>query len=154
LRPYGPWFKDFEASVEIQPPEDGNGDGGLIFRVNELGYYLLLVQRGKGASDTTRSGHAIAYTLAKRFWNEPFMKSIIGWTAFRIRPTEATIKPGPGSPFVTAFVKCAGNRITVRIDGIEAISLTDDAFTDGQVGMGFFGIGRARFRNLEAQGTE
>jgi VWFA-related protein len=151
---YGPWFTDFEASVEIQPPEDGNGDGGLIFRVNERGYYLLLLQRGKGASGILGSRHPIAYTLAKRFWSEPFMKSIAGWTPFQRSPVETTMKPGPVSPFVTAFVKCAGNRITVRIDGIEAISVTDDTFTHGQAGVGFFGAGHALFRNLEVQGVE
>lgn len=149
---YGPWFTDFEASVEIEPPEDGNGDGGLIFRVNDRGYYLLLLQRGKGASDTTRGYHPVAYTVAKRFWSEPFMKPIVAWTPFRISPMEPTVRPGPVSPFITAFVKCAKNRITVRIDGIEAISLSDDTFDGGQVGMGFFGAGRALFRNLEVQG--
>jgi VWFA-related protein len=151
---YGPWFTDFEASVEIQPPEDGNGDGGLIFRANERGYYLLLLQRGKGASDVMGSRHPIAYTLAKRFWSEPFMKSIVGWTPFRRSPMQTTIRQGPVNPYVTAFVKCTGNRITVRIDGIEAISLTDDSFADGQAGVGFFGVGRALFRNLEVRGAE
>ena len=80
------------------------------------------------------------------------MKPIVAWTPFRISPMEPTVRPGPVSPFITAFVKCAGNRITVRIDGIEAISLSDDTFDGGQVGMGFFGAGRALFRNLEVQG--
>ena len=94
---YGPWFTDFEASVEIEPPEDGNGDGGLIFRVNDRGYYLLLLQGGKGASDTTRGYHPVAYTVAKRFWSEPFMKPIVAWTPFGISPMEPTVKQsGPG----------------------------------------------------------
>jgi Ca-activated chloride channel homolog len=150
---YGPWFTDFEASVEIEPPEDGNGDGGLIFRVNERGYYLLLLQRGKGASEVGGS-HPIAYTLTKRLWSEPFMQPITGWNPLRTSPRETIIKSGPVSPFVTASVKCAGNRITVRIDGIDAISVTDDTFRDGQVGVGFFGAGHALFRNLEVQGIE
>lgn len=151
---YGPWFTDFEASVEIEPPEDGYGDAGLVFRVNERGYYLLLLQRGVGASEILGARHPVAYTLAKRFWSEPFTQPITDWIPLRTSPREMPIKSGPVNPFVTAFVKCAGNRITVRIDGMEVISLTDDTFTDGQVGMGFFGAGHALFRNLEAQGVE
>jgi hypothetical protein len=127
---------------------------GVIFGVNERGYYLLLLQRGKGASDTARSGHPIAYMLAKRLWSEALMKPITGWIPFRISPAQTTIKPGPASPFVTAFVKRTGNRVAVRIDGIEAISLTDDTFADGQAGVGYFGAGHALFRNLEVHGVE
>ena len=49
---------------------------------------------------------------------------------------------------MTAEVECNGNRITVRVDGIQAISLTDDSFGDGQIGMAFFGRGHALFRDL------
>jgi hypothetical protein len=42
----------------------------------------------------------------------------------------------------------------VRTDGIQAISRTHDNLSDGQVGMGFFGHGRALFRDLQAEGFE
>jgi VWFA-related protein len=156
---YGPWFSDFRASVKIEPhPErNGEGDGGLIFRLNARGYYLLLLQRGKGASDTLVrdvDGRAIAYKLVKRFWDGPAEETIVPWTPFRPSPTETSFKPGPVSPWVTAAVECAGSHIAVRIDGIQAIDFTDDAFADGQIGMAFFGHGRALFRDLEVQGVQ
>jgi hypothetical protein len=150
---YGPWLTDFRASVKIEPPVEG-GDGGLIFRLNEKGYYLLLLQRGKGASDTVGfdpGHHAIAYKLVKKFWGGTAEEPIVPWTPFRLSPSEATVKPGPVSLGITAAVECTGNRITVRIEGIQAISLTDDALTDGQVGMAFFGRGRAIFHDLQVE---
>jgi hypothetical protein len=32
------------------------------------------------------------------------------------------------------------------------MSLTDDSFADGQVGMAFFGLGHAIFRDLQVEG--
>ncbi len=146
---YGPWFDDFRASVKIEP--HGEGDGGLVFRVNERGYYLLLLQRGKGASDTARGGNPIAYKLVKRFWNSLEERPIVPWTPFHLNRMETTVKPGPVNPSITAMVECTGKRITVRIDGIQAISLNDDTFTDGQVGVAFFGSGHGLFRDLQVE---
>ena len=55
------------------------------------------------------------------------------------------------NPRIIASVECVGDHITVRLDGIEAASLNDDTFDDGQVGMAFFGKGRAFFRDLQAE---
>jgi Ca-activated chloride channel family protein len=144
---YGPLFTDFRASVKI---ESHDGDGGLIFRLNERGYYRLLLQKGnrhgaKGFEET------ISYKLEKKFWDTDSDEAMIPWTVFRTGLSDTIAKPGPQSPWVTAGVKCAGNRITVQIDGIEAISLTDDSFADGEVGMGFWGRGRALFRDLQVE---
>jgi hypothetical protein len=48
-------------------------------------------------------------------------------------------------------VECVGSRISIRIDGIAAISLIDDSFANGQVGMAFFGHGHARFRDPQVE---
>jgi hypothetical protein len=36
----------------------------------------------------------------------------------------------------------------------KAISVTDDTFDDGQVGVAFFGHGRALFRDLQVEGSQ
>jgi hypothetical protein len=126
---YGPSFTDFQASVEIESPGDGLGDGGLIFRLNERGYYLLLIQKRKGPADTTPGEDSIEYKLVKRFWIEPFDEEpIVAWTPVRISPLKSKARSGPKERFVTASVECKRNQIRVRIDGTEATSLTDDAF--------------------------
>jgi hypothetical protein len=58
---YGPSFTNFRASVNIESYGNPDGDGGLIFRLNERGYCLLLVQEGS---------HAIAYKPVKKFWDQ------------------------------------------------------------------------------------
>jgi hypothetical protein len=52
------------------------------------------------------------------------------------------------SVWIKAVVECASDRIAVSIDRLQATSLTDDSFADGQAGMAFFGIVRAIFRDL------
>ncbi len=47
--------------------------------------------------------------------------------------------------------ECAGNGITVRIDGTQTIGIADDAFPDGQAGMAVSGTGRALFRNFQVE---
>ena len=119
----------------------------MIFRLNERGYYLLLVQR------FDKSHSKVLYKLVKRFWDVLPEEPIVPWTPFRPSPSRSTVKPGPVSPWITA-VDCAGNRIAVLIDGIQAISVTDDTFDDGQVGVAFFGHGRALFRDLQVEGSQ
>ena len=148
---YGPSFTDFHASVDIEP--HGDGDGGLIFRLNERGYYLLLLQKGN-RDPLNQFSHTISYRLVKRFWTDAADLPIVPWTVFRAGLSDRTMRPGPPSPWMTAFVECADNRITVRIDGSEAISLTDDTFSDGQAGMAFFGHGAALFRDFQAEGVQ
>jgi hypothetical protein len=62
LAAYGPWFTNFRASLNIESHGNPDSGGGLIFRLNEHGCYLLLVQ-GRG--------YTIAYKLAKKFWGGP-----------------------------------------------------------------------------------
>jgi Ca-activated chloride channel homolog len=133
---YGPWFTDFRASVKIEPR--GDGDGGLIFRANDRGYYLLLIQKGQGL-----------YKLVRKFWDRPAEESIVPWTPYRPNLGEM---PGGANPWITAAVECVGERIKVTIDGIPADGVTDGTFADGQIGMAFFGGGRALFRNLQVDG--
>jgi VWFA-related protein len=122
---YGPWFTNFRASVNLQPGP-GDGAGGLIFRLNERGYYLLLLKHAN-------------YKLVKKFWGGVADEPLVNW---------AGLHRISADPRMTAEVECNGNRITVRVDGIQAISLTDDSFGDGQIGMAFFGRGHALFRDL------
>jgi hypothetical protein len=132
----GPSFKDFRASVKIEPQ---SGDAGLVFRLNEGGCYLLLVQR-RSMARHLRQG-SVRYTLVKKFWSGPAYGQIVPWTEF----------PRLVGQRIPTAVECAGNGITVRIDGIQAISVTDDAFPDGQAGMAVSGFGRALFRDFRVE---
>jgi hypothetical protein len=82
-------------------------------------------------ADIFHNSGSVVTLLVKRFWDGLPEEPIVSWTPFRPSPSRSTVKPGPVSPWITA-VDCAGNRIAVLIDGIQAISVTDDTFDDGQ----------------------
>ncbi|MGO9096281.1 MAG: VWA domain-containing protein [Bryobacteraceae bacterium] len=132
----GPSFAGFRASVKIEPQ---SGEAGLVFRLNERGCYLLLVQWRHMASHLRQE--TVRYKLVKKFWSGPTYEPIVPWTEF----------PRLVGQQIPTAVECVGNRITVRIDGIQAIRVTDDAFPDGQAGMAVSGFGCALFRDFQVE---
>lgn len=128
---YGPWFENFRASVSVEEHGGERTAGGLIFRLNESGYYVVLL----------RTARPMAYKLVKRFWSLPAEEVIPPWTPFQ-HSMEKGIRIG---------VECIKDRIAVRLDGIEVLGGKDDSFRDGQVGMAAFGPGNAVFRDLQVE---
>ena len=137
---YGPWFENFRASV-VLGATSGEANGGLIFRLNERGYYMVLVRT-----------HGIReYKLVKRFWGDHEEEVLVPWSKIMSVPKGTGT---PESPSTTIGVECVGDRIGVLIDGAPFLGARDDAFADGQVGMAHFGAGHAVFRDLRAESVK
>ena len=149
---YGPSFTDFRASVRIEAHPAFYGGGGLIFRLSDRGYYVLVLQRGGGfrTTDSRHDPRRIAFSFVRKFWDGRPDAPIIDWTALR-PPGPPKAKTDPVSPWDTASVECTANHIAVRINGIPCIDLNDGTFADGEVGLAFFGYGRALFHDLKVE---
>jgi len=136
---YGPWWRDFTASLTVDESAS-NGEGeGLVFRLNAEGCYTLLVTRiGKLTA---------AFKLARRNWQRVSSREtiLIPWT-----PTpNAQIRLGLKREQIK--VECKGDQITIWLDNIELAKLKDPSFVEGQVGIAQFGYGRALFHDLEVR---
>jgi hypothetical protein len=144
---YGPVFENFRASLSVSGKwstafgaarqVDVLGAGGLVFRLNETGYYVLMV-------DATGSASHIKFKLAQRTWSLK-ESTIIPWT--EAPPADARAD----STSTVLGVTCKGGLIVVSINGTEAGRATDASFSRGQVGMAAFGLGRAVFRDLRVE---
>ncbi len=60
LAAYGPWWYDFRASVSVDEEQSNAEAEGMIFRLNERGYYAVLLQ--------TIHGSGGYFKLVKQNW--------------------------------------------------------------------------------------
>jgi VWFA-related protein len=126
---YGPVYDNFTASIEVSGPLT-DSSAGLVFRLNEVGYYTLLL---------SRSGNQhLQFKLAKKMWVGSDPPPIVPWTDV----------PLTNSATSTLAVVCSANRIVALVNGREAAKISDASFSSGQVGMAAFGSGHAVFHNL------
>ncbi len=124
---YGPWWINFRASVTVKT--DANSAAGLVFRMNELGYYALLI------SD---SGKDISAELVKVQGNGHTQLTIIPW-----------ISVVPASLSETEIsIEAIEDHISIYVEDQKVKSLVDESFAQGLVGFVISGPGRATFRNL------
>jgi Ca-activated chloride channel family protein len=140
LAAYGPWWRNFRASVSIE----GSGDAarGMVFRLGATGCYVLLLSG-------TEKATGISFKLVKQvFWNDSEVP-MIPWThitgpalaAFTSAKTENRIA-----------VECRGDRITILLNGAQVTATDDPSFANGYVGMAQFGSGRTLFHDLRVEG--
>jgi Ca-activated chloride channel family protein len=137
----GPQFGDFKASLRVEvEPAGGSTDtttaAGLVFRLNDLGYYAVVVSRVSSGS--------IAFKLVKKYHLEEKTGDLLSWRTVSL-PHEM-----PGSQ-ETIAVQCQGAVISILVEGIPAAKFEDNTFEDGLVGMVLYGSGRAVFRDLLAE---
>jgi len=137
----GPSFADLDASVGVDWKASGGGEDlaatpGLVFHLNNLGYYAVVVS--KDAPGT----HGIAFKLIKRYHSEPIGRALCTWKELPLskRTHEENIS-----------VQCRGPVITIIFRGAPVSKFEDADFKEGQVGLIFFGIGHAIFRDLLAE---
>jgi Ca-activated chloride channel homolog len=139
----GPWWTDFEASVlvEFQPGPDVYSippAAGLVFRINERGYYALVISRPAGFAK-------VYYKLVKKF-HLAAAHDLLFWEQ------ELLSRPESGKPFQHKLgVICRGNLIQLNVNGVRVRELHDDSFSDGLAGVMLFGVGHAVFDDLVAQ---
>jgi hypothetical protein len=150
----GPWWSDFRASLLVDERGSGQEGEGMVFRLNDRGYYALLLTR----IGTTHC----SFKLLKKNWppsfSSPFFSNredvIVPWTG--CTPTnehdEAELTRQTTQKKIT--VQCEGDQITIWLDDVQKVRIKDDSFSDGYVGMAQFGYGRALFRNLQVESLQ
>lgn len=151
----GPWWTDFEASVVVEF-QTGRLDfrvlqelsakghqlpmtpaAGLVFRLNERGYYALVISEPFGKAK-------VHYKLVKKDVNSTVTRDLLFW--------DREWRPGPGRPFRHKLgVVCRGSLIQLQVDGLQVRELRDESLSDGLVGAVLFGEGHAVFDDLVAQ---
>jgi len=137
----GPWWTDFEASVVVEF-QSGQQDlhsippaAGLVFRLNERGYYALVISRPVGAK--------VYYKLVEKF-HRAAAHDLLFW--------DQEWRPRPSRPFQHKLgVVCRGSLIQLNVDGLRVRELRDEGFSDGLVGVTLFGEGHAMFDDLVAK---
>jgi Ca-activated chloride channel homolog len=139
----GPQFADFKASLSVEvEPAGGSGvtttAGGLVFRLNDLGYYAVVV------SPVNPGSRDIAFKLVKKYHLEDQTRDLLPWR------TVSLPQKLPGSQ-ETIAVRCEGAVISILVEGIPVAKFEDKTFEDGVVGMVLYGSGRAAFRDLLAE---
>ena len=139
----GPWWTDFEASVLVEF-QSGRRDfhsmtpaAGLVFRLNERGYYALLISHS--------FGHAkVHYKLVKKDLGSTVTRDLLFW--------DEEWRPGSGGILRHKLgVVCRGSLIQLLVEGLKVNEFRDDSFSDGLVGAALFGEGHAVFDDLLAQ---
>jgi VWFA-related protein len=143
---YGPSWRDFRVSATMRPVLGHASNGqeqkftkrvraaaGLVFRMNQEGYYALLL--GGPPKDKNFSFELVA----RRFEGDSFAESVIvPWTSIdRALPFE-----------ITLAVEDIGDQITVFVDGQQVGSARDDTFSEGYMGLTVSAPGRATFSNF------
>ena len=146
---YGPWWTDFRASAVVDQLQakrsassetidpksinPGSAAAGLVFRLNDRGYYALLLTSARGTKD-------LSFKVEKWEYQSSEPTEIISWT-----PVHLPESPESGMKIA---VECVGSQITVFLNGREVERLKDDSYSQGYVGFILSGTGRSKFRDL------
>jgi Ca-activated chloride channel homolog len=144
---YGPSWRDFRVSATMRSvlrPVSKEGPqqrftkpvratAGLVFRMNQVGYYALL------ASGVTKEKELAFELVARKFEGDSYAEAVIvPWTTIaRESPSKTKLA-----------VEDIGDQITVFVDGQEVGSARDDTFSEGYVGFTVSAPARATFGNL------
>lgn len=150
---YGPSWHDFRVSAKMEavfnrPPDidkyhfshSVHPAAGLVFRMNEEGYYALLVSPSAAEYKRELAFEVVAMT----FQGDSFAQSVIvPWTTVNwASPTEAQLA-----------VQDMADQITIFVDGQQVGAARDDRFTNGYVGFTVSAPARATFSDLEVEQT-
>jgi hypothetical protein len=146
---YGPWWSDFHASTVLEDvfskgsafpatvdPSSSNEEratAGFAFRLNDMGYYALLLTYTRGAKD-------LWFMVEKQEYRTNQPVEIIAWTPVHLlQATEKGLK---------IELNCVGSQITVFLDSQQVGSAKEDSYDQGYLGFILSGMGRARFSDL------
>jgi len=145
---YGPSWRDFRFSATIKPAFERSPGGdvhrqfshpvhsvaGLVFRMNERGYYALLV-----SPSTERKKSLAVAIVAMTFQGDSFADAmIVPWTT--VDQTSLTE--------VKLAVQDIADEITIFVDGRQVGVTHDDSFARGYVGFTVSAPAHASFSNL------
>ncbi len=146
---YGPWWQDFRASVMVDSraedsyslshtfnsaaPLAGRSAAGLVFRLNDDGYYALLLSSGTKGSDAS-------FRIMKMQYRSNSPIEIIRWTHIRVPHTD------PHGMKIS--VECVGSEITVFVNDEKVGHAQDPSYAEGYAGLVVTGFTRGEFRDL------
>jgi len=141
---HGPWWIDFRESAVLEKipatpksspdlPAADQSAAGLVFRMNDAGYYALLLTESPKAKK-------LWFKVEKRQYGTTFATGLIPWTAFPL--------PEGAPSEITASIECLGKQITVFINDQQVGQAQDDNYSQGEAGFILSGIGRVKFHNL------
>jgi VWFA-related protein len=149
---YGPSWDDFRVSatmkavfepalpspIPYQFRHPVHPAAGLVFRMNEDGYYALLIKKKVDLSTGYKQKLAFE-VVARTFQGDSFAESVIvPWTTVdRASPEEAQLA-----------VEDVGGQITVLVNGRQVGTAHDDTFDGGYVGFTVSAPAYATFSNL------
>ena len=134
----GPTFEDLNASVTVEF-KSGTGDlasaAGLAFRLNDRGYYAVIL------SPSAAGSRKVSFKLIKKYHYANSAQDLSPWT-------EIPISDAIGGPAKKLSVQCRGKEIRIFFHGQVVAKFEDPDFGEGMVGMVMYGTGRASFRDL------
>lgn len=138
----GPWLEDFSAQVTLETKASGGPEAvspaaGLAFRINDTGYYAVLVDHA-----SARSSKGTQFKLVKRYFAEENARDLLPWTS----------APLTGLAYASRqklAVTCNGKHISISIQGVPVGEIDDDSLDEGMAGMMLFGKGSAEFQDLQ-----
>jgi len=135
----GPWWGSFRASVRIQG-QGGFSAGGMIFHLNEQGYYAVLVT-------DTGNPHELSFKLVKKLFSSRKEMDLLPWTSVTVPVAVSTRKFDH-----KIAVEWNRGRILLGLDGQPAREVHDTTFSNGLAGFALFGAGSETFNDLRVEG--
>ena len=147
----GPWWGDFRASLLVDDRGSNEEGGGMIFRLNDKGYYLLLLTR----IGTPHCSFKLVKKILPPSFSAPLLSPreivMIPWT--ETGHSQDPVRQSKSGKITQKqiTVECKGEQITIWLDDTQVGRINDDSLLEGYVGMAQFGYGRALFRDLQVQ---
>jgi hypothetical protein len=132
LSAYGPWWKNFRATLELTPRSVDQASG-MVFRLNDQGFYAFLL------CQPSRTPGVFVKVVRRQF--DGHSTDIAGWQP-------AGVLPGPIPAHRQITVEARGDSFKFFVDGRLVIELRDSMMEDGLVGMAAYGLGTSRFHDL------
>jgi Ca-activated chloride channel family protein len=134
----GPSFEDLNASISVEF-KSGSGDlasaAGLAFRLNDRGYYAVII------SPSAVGSRKVSFKLIKKYHYADSAQDLSPWT-------EIPVSDAIGGPAKKLSVQCRGKDIRIFFHGQVVAKFEDPDFDEGMVGMVMYGTGRASFKDL------
>ncbi len=154
---FGPSWDNLRASVSVRSdwaralsPQGSvlrlsEVASGLVFHLNDEGYYALVLTGGRARGETGRPAKIIQFKLVRKLFSDDGSgknAELTPWT-----PVASSTQEGAHK----ISVEYKGGQIKVMVDDAQAASIHDDRLPTGLVGLAVFGNGDATFHDLVVQ---
>jgi len=130
---YGPWLRNFRATLKLTPPNVAAS--GLIFRLNDTGFYAFLVQ-------VPKRGETL-YKIVQHNFQTQTTVDLTAWASANLIETAVR-----GTDERTLTVECKWNSFKFFIDGQQVTTLQDSTIKHGLIGMALYGRDNVKFEDL------